>query len=381
MKSRNKKILFVYYKLFKPGGITRVLTSLANELVENGYEVTILVLMSEHKSFYPLNPKVKLIFIDAFAHWAFSKVCVGINKYLNFIPKKQNIKNYFYDYAAYSTLNEWINKNHQNYDVIISCWYKLSIDLAINKKVRKKTLAWEHTNYKIGGSFYNRFKYKYRNLKGVVYLSSPGKDFYEKLNPNSKLIPNIIGNPFEGAQPINSENKKNVITTVGRLFSTKNISALVDIFSSLKDKKDWQLNIIGGGEEFKKLENQIKTLHLQDSIKLLGEKNSEEVFEYLKESKIFAMTSTIEGLPLVLIEAMFCSNILIAYDCETGPSDIITEDNGFLISLHDKQTFVEKFQLLINEEGLMNKLIKSSYLEANKWRKNQILEKWERVLN
>ncbi len=36
---KKKRILLVYYKLFKPGGLPRVFTNLANELVENGYDV------------------------------------------------------------------------------------------------------------------------------------------------------------------------------------------------------------------------------------------------------------------------------------------------------------------------------------------------------
>lgn len=54
-----KKLLFVYYKLFKPGGINRVLTNLVNELAEE-YDVTILLLMAEHKPFYPLDERIKL---------------------------------------------------------------------------------------------------------------------------------------------------------------------------------------------------------------------------------------------------------------------------------------------------------------------------------
>ena len=39
---QKKKILLIYYKLFNPGGVARVMTNLANELVEQGYEVEIL---------------------------------------------------------------------------------------------------------------------------------------------------------------------------------------------------------------------------------------------------------------------------------------------------------------------------------------------------
>lgn len=45
-----KKLLFIYYDLSRPGGITRVLTNLVNELVEY-YEVTVLILVKNEFKF------------------------------------------------------------------------------------------------------------------------------------------------------------------------------------------------------------------------------------------------------------------------------------------------------------------------------------------
>ena len=70
-----------------------------------------------------------------------------------------------------------------------------------------------------------------------------------------------------------------------------------------------------------------------------------EILEELKKSKIICMTSFKEGLPTILIEGLFTSNALVSYDCNYGPSDIITEKNGFLIPLHD-----QKKQTLENTE-------------------------------
>ena len=70
----SKKILLVYYKLFKPGGVAKVLTNLANSLSEEGYTVEILLLMSKRDHFYPLNSNIKVHNIDTFSHWAW-KIC------------------------------------------------------------------------------------------------------------------------------------------------------------------------------------------------------------------------------------------------------------------------------------------------------------------
>jgi len=104
------------------------------------------------------------------------------------------------------------------------------------------------------------------------------------------------------------------------------------------------------------------------------------VYELINKSKINCLTSTAEALPTILIQAMFCSNALIAYDCNYGPSDIINENNGFLIPLGDKQMFREKLEYLIMNEDVYNDLNKSSYEESQKWKKGKILEKWTEIL-
>ena len=100
---KKKRILLVYYKLFKPGGLPRVFTNLANELVENGYDVDILLMMREQADFYPVHPKIKRHNIDTFSHWAW-KICEFNIKYLKFIPKIRNINAYIYHIGVFLML-------------------------------------------------------------------------------------------------------------------------------------------------------------------------------------------------------------------------------------------------------------------------------------
>lgn len=134
-----KKILFVYYQNVKAGGVAKVMSTLASELVKDGYDVEILFLMAEHDDFYEIDKRIKKHYIDTFSHWSW-KVCEFANKYLNKIPHKyrENAFAYIYHIGVASMLTQWINKNHQDYNVIISCWYKLSSILSLNKKVCKK---------------------------------------------------------------------------------------------------------------------------------------------------------------------------------------------------------------------------------------------------
>ena len=376
---KKKKILLIYYVLFNPGGVARVMTNLANELVEQGHEVEILLLTSKTDAFYSLNKNIKIHTADMFSHWAWG-ICEFNVKHLKFIPKIQNINSYISHIGVYLLLKNWLLKNHQNYDTIISCWYKISSFLGTFKNIAAKTIAWEHTDYNVGGWLYNKKLRKfYKNLKGIVCINTPSVQYYKHFSKTS-FIPNIIGEPFESKNFIPSESKENVISFVGRLDKGKNVGELLEIFEQSNLPKDWILQIIGDGVERNNLEKYVKDKGLEENVCFLGSKNIDEISELLGKSKIFVTTSLKEGLPTVLVEAMFCSNALIAYDCNYGPSDIINENNGFLIPLGDKKMFREKLEYLIMNEDIYNNLNKSSYEESPKWKKGKILEKWIEIL-
>ena len=123
--------------------------------------------------------------------------------------------------------------------------------------------------------------------------------------------------------------EKNLIT-VSRLDSGKRVNELVDIMSKIKN--DWNLYIIGDGKEYNNLKNQIKKLNLQDRVFLEGYKTKKEIEKYMLKSSLFLMTSITEGLPMVLLEAMSYGIPCVAYETDSGVSDIIdNNENGYVI--------------------------------------------------
>lgn len=375
----SKKILLVYYKLFKPGGVAKVLTNLANSLSEEGYTVEILLMMGEQEHFYPLNSNIKVHNIDTFSHWAW-KICEFNNRHLRFIPKRNNINAYIHHIGVFLMLRNWMRKNHQNYDTIISAWYKLSSFLALNKKASKKTIAWEHVTYETGGLlFKDTLRRYYKNLKGIVCINSPAIEHYKQYN-KTYFIPNIIGEPFENQEKINFKDKENFISFVGRLDREKNVIALLEIFKKANVSKDWKLQIIGDGNEKNNLEKFVEENQLQDRVIFYGTKTSEEILKLLRRSKIFGFTSLKEALPTVLVEAMFCSNAIISYNCNYGPSDIVKNNSGFLIDVNNKEDFIQKLEMLTNSDEKLEKMMENASKEAQNWKQNEILKKWQEII-
>lgn len=376
-----KKILFIYYQNVKPGGVARVMINLANELCETDCEVIILFLMEGKNTFYEINPKIKIYTLDSFGHWGLKTFNPILDKYFNKFRYKFNLKKYIYDFGQWQVMNNWLKDNHQKFDVIISCWYKLSSQIALNKKIAAKTLAWEHSNFEVGGKIWgNLLRPKYKNLLGIVCINSSSLEYYETYNKNVFLIPNIIGEPFENITEINFQEKKNQLIYVGRLDEEKNVANLIDVISRV-DMKDFIFKIIGDGAELEKLKKIVNRKNLESKIFFMGRQNIEEIKNNLLQSKIFLFMSKTEAFGMVLLEALFCGNALISYDCNYGPSDIVKNDNGFLVPMNDDTLFQKNLQNLINNAELLKNLNQSAFLNSLEWKKNKTLVKWNEAIN
>ncbi|WP_374444724.1 glycosyltransferase [Epilithonimonas sp.] len=374
-----KKLLFIYYQNIKSGGVSKVLVNLVNELVDKDYEVDVLFLMAEHQDFYPIDARVHKHYLDAFSFWTF-KICKFNKKYLNFVPKLNNINAYIYQLGVGLLMNRWLKKHHSDYNVIIPCWYKLSCTLALNKKVSHKTIAWEHNSHKVGGFFWNRLKAKYKNINKIICLNSADKDFYKSINPETYIIANIMDADIESQDFIPNKNKENIITMIARLEPEKNVPEFLEIINEVNLPKDWKVEIIGDGSQMAALKDYIKFNSL-NNVFILGELDTTDVKKHLSKSKINCLTSVSEGFGMVLIEAMFSSNALIAYDCPSGPAEIINTKNGFLIKLGDKKSFKTKLDFLVNNPSQLEQMMHSAFLKSEKWKREHILKKWQHILN
>lgn len=133
---------------------------------------------------------------------------------------------------------------------------------------------------------------------------------------------------------------------------SKNHLKMIEIFAQLKQKGiQEKLYIIGSGNSYRLLKEQIQKLNLQDACLLLGARDNP--FPFMKRAKLFIHTSNYEGLPTVFIESMVCGVPVVAFDCPTGPREILADGRyGGLIPMGNDQLFIEKtYELLTQEEN------------------------------
>ncbi len=119
------------------------------------------------------------------------------------------------------------------------------------------------------------------------------------------------------------EGEPPVILAVGRLTDQKALDVLISAFSLVR--KDWpaRLLILGEGENRPALQSLIGQLGLEQDVSLMG--FVQNPYPYLKHTSLFVLPSRWEGLPTVLIEALYLGAPIVATDCPGGSRDILKD--------------------------------------------------------
>jgi glycosyltransferase involved in cell wall biosynthesis len=199
-------------------------------------------------------------------------------------------------------------------------------------------------------------RFLYPGAAGIIAQTDKAKAIYEAKFRHNNI--SVIGNPIQKATLRDDSERENIVLMVGRLIKTKHQDKLIELFVKIS-KPGWKLVIVGydhlGQNNSDKLKKLISAHNAEEIVSLEGKQNN--VDEYYQKSKIFAFTSSSEGFPNVIGEALAAGLPVVAFDCVAGPSEMITDnDNGFLIPLFDYELFKEKLDLLMSNDDLRLRL-------------------------
>ena len=140
-----------------------------------------------------------------------------------------------------------------------------------------------------------------------------------------------------------------VILAAGRLTGQKDFPTLIKAFAQVRKAYPSRLLILGEGEERLALETLVKNLGLQETVQLPGFVNNP--YPYMAQAYLFVLSSKWEGLPGVLIEAMFCGTRLIATDCPSGPREILQDGRyGTLVPVGDTDALGQAIETALRGE-------------------------------
>lgn len=147
-------------------------------------------------------------------------------------------------------------------------------------------------------------------------------------------------------------NQEVVVGMAGRLTDQKNpllfLRAAKEIYRKYNEAK---FVLLGEGDLSAQCRNFVVKNNLAGKILLLGGRPPGETRKIISSFDIFVLTSRFEGLPLVLIEAMFAKKPIVASDVCGNRELIKGGENGFLAEL-SPESFAEKISRLIENPRL-----------------------------
>jgi glycosyltransferase involved in cell wall biosynthesis len=99
-------------------------------------------------------------------------------------------------------------------------------------------------------------------------------------------------------------------------------------------------------------------------------------------SSIFVLSSRFEGFPLVLLEAMSKGLGIVAFDCPTGPADIVDDHrNGILVPAADVAGLARGIIELIEDDALRRRCAAAAVETAHRYTMEQVGPQWNALLD
>lgn len=125
-----------------------------------------------------------------------------------------------------------------------------------------------------------------------------------------------------------------VVLAAGRLTAQKGFPSLIEAFAQVRKRRLARLLILGEGDDRSVLEALVRKLSLEQDVSLPG--YTENPYAYMARAALFVLSSRWEGLPTVLIEALYFGVPIVATDCLTGPKEILKNGQyGQLVPVED----------------------------------------------
>lgn len=327
-------LLYCIPHLYNSGGMERVLTQKVNWLAAHtDYTITIVTTeptpTGTPKCYFPLSEKVQVVELNIDFNADYTKPLLP--KYCAHMRRMRAYKRALTEYIVQHGIELCISLGGKEIAFLrhLPCRTIAEMHFAMDQRrqlieANHKSLFWSL----VGEVRTRQLVQAVKPLERLVVLTEADKAAWEKAGcTNVTVIPNPCS--LDGQKVSIKSAKSKTILAVGRLHEQKGFDLLLQAWKPIeKTYSDWSLRIVGEGPKRAELEAQIESQSLKRVV-LAGATNN--VLDEYEAASIFVLSSRYEGLPLALIEAMWCGLPCIAFDCPQGPAELLAEDRGWLV--------------------------------------------------
>lgn len=208
------------------------------------------------------------------------------------------------------------------------------------------------TYHRLASPFIRRI---WRGAQAVVANSIGLRDLAVAFDPQIPvdIIPNGVN--IERFRPVERAWSPARMLFVGRIVYQKGLDVLFQALGGLLDL-DWQLTLVGDGNQRPRLEEQARALGMFDRIHFTGWLSGEAVVRQYQQSNLYVASSRHEGMPNVVLEAMAAGLPVLATAISGNEELILPGTNGLLVPPEDPLALQNSLRELLSDPGELKKM-------------------------
>ena len=207
---------------------------------------------------------------------------------------------------------------------------------------------------------------RYRDLLGVA--------------TRVQSIPNAVATSTPRS-PARERAGQSIVAAGGRLVRQKGFDLLLEAWAQVAERHPtWLLRIYGDGPLEAELAARVAAPDLAGRVQLMG--FTPDLPQVLHLAEVFVLSSRFEGMPMVLLEAMDAGNAVVAFDCPTGPRQLIThEHNGLLVPPNSVADLAAAIQRVLADHDLRRDLGRNARRRARQFDPTALARRWDALLD
>lgn len=373
------RIRYLMLHAYGMGGTIRTVVNQANAMAQAGHDVEIVsVVRRRNKPQFAISRDVRLSVLvdqrqgrqpDSLARRAWRRIRGKI------VPRGEFAAEYFTERVEKAVM-DYVSSLDDG--VLVTTRPALNLIAARRAPKGVVKVAQEHMNLSAyPDTIRSEIARHYGRFDAVAVLTETNRREYEEILPGTRIVQ--IPNAVQKVDQERSTQRNPVVVAAGRLVPQKGFDLLIKAFAQVvEEHPEWQLRIFGHGPREALLRAQIEELGLSGNVSLMG--RTDRLDEELAAASVYALSSRFEGLPMVMIEAMTHGLAVVAFDCPTGPRDVLTDGvDGLLVPPRDVDAMAAALRKVIADRRLRIELGAAAAATARGYAPDVVMPMWENL--
>jgi glycosyltransferase involved in cell wall biosynthesis len=240
-----------------------------------------------------------------------------------------------------------------------------------------RVVCCDHNHFAARSRLWQRLRaWLYPQVAAVVSLSEADAPRFRALNARTRVIYNASSLQAE----VSAAPAQSLVLAVGRHAAQKGFDLLLLAWRRVLDALPAaRLRIVGDGPLQAELHAQARALGVEGSVEWLP--STPQIEAHYRAAAIFVLPSRHEGMPLALLEAQALGVAAVAFDCPTGPREIVNADTGIVVPPGDVNALAAALLRLLNDAPLRERMGRAAIARSRAvFSPQQHLDGWTALL-